>query len=532
MKTMPKSFKRILALAAVFLIIGGAGFAQAEDEAIDLGQIIVTATKTEKEIKNVASSVEVITREEIEASAADNIDDLIGQYAGVYAERENGFLDWKGGLNLRGLDTGDGHTLVLVDGMLLNDGDSGSANFNTINMDNVERVEIVRGPGSTLYGADAMGGVINIITRKPSRELTGKMSVSGGALGTQRQKFDVSGGSDRLGLLFSASNMRSGGFNPSIPANQVAGAEDTTVTEKNYYLKAVSHVGGADSTISFSGMLYDDERHQGQVERPDVNPHGNQLSFDTRRFQLGYSNPGQKFSARTSAFYNLENYERYWDKNAGSNKYNSKKVDSDRLDYGADADVTWKMDRHEVTAGVSWSVADLDAIDDYFYTGNAPTVDPDDDGTNGGKMKSVSAYLHDIAYLSDNIDVEMGLRFNSSKLEGVWYATSSTNVQMLDGGDWDDLNPRIAFNIHTGANTKVRVGYGKAFHAPLLEHLTLTMVRKRRGAVRGEPGPRTRGNRHLRNRVRPHRQTLFHGTDLLLQRRGRLRGLHGPERGP
>jgi len=475
-----KRFRKLLpaALVVMMVIAGGKGIAETE-ESVDLGNMIITATKTQKEIKNVASSVEVITRQEIESSSADSVEDLVGQYAGAYTANEQDFLEWRGTVKLRGLDTEDGRTLVLVDGMLLNNGESGSANFNTIDLANVERVEVVRGAGSTLYGTDAMGGIINIITKKPSKQWNGAVEFKGGALETYEEKVNVNGSTGRLDLLFSGSRMRTGGFNGSLPADFEPGAEDNYAMEQDFFLKGVGHVGEADTTHTFTTGLYNDERHQGEITMPAVNPEGNQVSFDTQRFQLGYDNPGQKFSARASVFYNLENYERLWDRGSSS-----KIVDLDRLNYGLDSTLTWLMGRHELSVGASYSVAGQEGFDDYYYYNNAASVNnAAHDARNEGEMDTIGVYVQDMVYLNDRLDMEVGLRFDDASLEDAWYDLSvpsarATETVYLPDSDWDNFSPRIAFNYYTGPNSKLRIGYGSAFHAPPLEYLTLTMERR------------------------------------------------------
>ena len=87
-------------------------------------------------------------------------------------------------------------TLVLVDGVEVNDPISPGRSFNPANfaVENIERIEVIRGPQSTLYGSDALGGVINIITKKGSGKATGFVSAEGGSFDTFREKAGVSGG--------------------------------------------------------------------------------------------------------------------------------------------------------------------------------------------------------------------------------------------------------------------------------------------------------------------------------------------------
>ncbi|MEE2756547.1 MAG: TonB-dependent receptor, partial [Myxococcota bacterium] len=126
--------------------------------------MIVTGTRTPQRRADSPISTEVITREEIENSGATNLGQLMANTAGVQVQRTFAGV----GLALQGLDAK--HTLVLLDGNRLPGSKDGVFDIERLNLENIERVEILRGAGSALYGADALGGVVNIITRKESRK--------------------------------------------------------------------------------------------------------------------------------------------------------------------------------------------------------------------------------------------------------------------------------------------------------------------------------------------------------------------------
>ncbi|MDR2006204.1 MAG: TonB-dependent receptor [Acidaminococcales bacterium] len=158
-----------LTLAALGLFALPALAAEAEDEDVGVTrEVVVTATRTEQEVKETPSSVQVITRQEIETLGAQTVRDALALAVGVDAKR--GGMAGKSA-RIRGMSTN--HTLILVDGRRMASEDTSALTnvyeFERINLDNVERIEIVRGPGSSLYGSEAMGGVINIITRRPEK---------------------------------------------------------------------------------------------------------------------------------------------------------------------------------------------------------------------------------------------------------------------------------------------------------------------------------------------------------------------------
>ncbi len=125
--------------------------------------VVVTATRTESPADKVLASVDIISGAELRRQPAADLGDLLRMRAGVEVARLGG-PGQQTSLFLRGTESN--HVLVLIDGVRINPGTIGSAAIQNIAPELVERVEIVKGPRSTLYGSDALGGVINVITRR------------------------------------------------------------------------------------------------------------------------------------------------------------------------------------------------------------------------------------------------------------------------------------------------------------------------------------------------------------------------------
>jgi len=167
-----KIFK-VLLLFCLVVCLGNPLFAAQQedvkaDETVDMEEMVVTATRTEREIDNVPASVSVITREEMKKYHIQTIDEALKYEAGIYFKRKKGLSDNLPSIQMRGLPY-QKRTLVLLNGLPINDGYNGNVKWNNISVENVERIEIIRGPASALYGGNAMGGVINIITTTPQK---------------------------------------------------------------------------------------------------------------------------------------------------------------------------------------------------------------------------------------------------------------------------------------------------------------------------------------------------------------------------
>lgn len=170
-----------------------------EEEVVQLEDVVVTATKTPHTLKDVPVETVVITREDIERTNAQNVVDILEIIPGIETSAHDdvfGTYTWQA--KLRGLSFDDGYGLLLIDGQrVMGSGQSGGMGeygigLNQIPVDMIERIEVVKGPSSALYGSDAVAGVINIITRKSSKKASVRAGASYGWY-TIKEKKDSSG---------------------------------------------------------------------------------------------------------------------------------------------------------------------------------------------------------------------------------------------------------------------------------------------------------------------------------------------------
>ncbi len=180
-------------LAAALLSATMAAHAADADQATSLSSVIVTATRTAITTDEALSSVSVITRADIERLQPASVHDLLVGLPGVSFTQAGG-LGQQSSLFLRG--TNSTHVLVLIDGVRIGAVGAGLPAFEQIPVDQIERIEIVRGPRSSLYGADAIGGVIQIFTRHGAQDgkLDPSLSVSTGSRSYMDGHAGLSGG--------------------------------------------------------------------------------------------------------------------------------------------------------------------------------------------------------------------------------------------------------------------------------------------------------------------------------------------------
>ena len=194
------------------------------EESVQLKEMVVTATRTEKEQKDITQSVTVITAEDIKKSGATTAAEVIERTAGV----ELNDYGPKGSLNTIGIRGASyQQVLVLLDGRRMNAASDGGFNMSNLPvlLDEIDRIEIVRGPSSALYGADAVGGVVNIITKKV---VAAETSVTAAAGSHGYQSVAVANGNklDKFSYTLSAGKEKSDGLRTNSDQDKtIAGAK-------------------------------------------------------------------------------------------------------------------------------------------------------------------------------------------------------------------------------------------------------------------------------------------------------------------
>lgn len=201
----------LLTALATTVISPNIGFAQESSANQTNDVIVVTANRRPQPLSQVGSSVSVVTADDLERNQQSFVLDALETVPGLSIS-QNGSFGGSASVSLRGI--GGDRTVLMVDGVQLNDASApGSAfNFSTLDTYNIERIEVLRGPQSILYGSDAIGGVINIITKKGGDGLGGKMFLEGGSFNTQRGGASLYGGNDRYGFNLSASGINTDGI--------------------------------------------------------------------------------------------------------------------------------------------------------------------------------------------------------------------------------------------------------------------------------------------------------------------------------
>lgn len=203
------------ALAAAIALSAPAAYAQTT--AID--SVIVTATRSPQLQRDVLADVTTITAEDIARSGAGSIIDVLQRQRGIEISRSGG-PGTNSSVFIRGANSNQ--SVVLVDGVRIGSSTSGAASWSAIPLQSIDRIEIVYGPMSTLYGADAIGGVVQLFTKKGSGVPTVTASVGAGSQKTREYDASVygaTGGEHSFSYAISAGKEESDGFSATLPGN-------------------------------------------------------------------------------------------------------------------------------------------------------------------------------------------------------------------------------------------------------------------------------------------------------------------------
>ena len=206
-----------------------------------LDEIIVTATRTIRQLSSLPMPVTLISKKQIQKTGTTRLKDILLEQTGInFVTDQSGFT----GIQMQGLAAA--YTMIMIDGVPLIGRSSGNLDLNRITVNNIKQIEIVKGPSSSLYGSEALGGVINIITEKPKKD-TLKGAISYFTRVGSRNELDFNSNfvyrKDKLGLVAGINANSSGGYDLSPETAFV-----TTQAHQNY-------TGDLKLTYDFSSQL-------------------------------------------------------------------------------------------------------------------------------------------------------------------------------------------------------------------------------------------------------------------------------------
>ena len=440
------------------------------DTVLNMGEVVVTGSRTERPLSQSPGSIQVVTPLLLRHSPAQNVDDILAMISGVNTTRSDGISNIHSNVSIRGL-AGDeqGRTLVLFDGIPINTSDEGGVNWNSIHVDNVQRIEVFKGPGSSLYGNNAMGGVINIISKKPLSPLSVYASGAYGSLNTWKSSLSLS---SRLNKQFAV--FLSGYYNQSDGFNHVP---DSLRTEPDYSVARFMKEGGVCTKLlytplSFFNMelfydLYQDKRGEGEkIKAPD----GEYRHFNHHRIQGRLYGGGGRFSYQVALYFQRQDYFKLDERIKGM-AYQRFDVRSDRDDWGGIMHLRWSGKFNDLAVGGEFKNGSIDGGDHY--------VTSPDEVLNRGTIRMVSVFARDeLSLLHGKIWLQFALRYDNAYFHKGWFEANGENVAdfnsyngRLKSNRWEHFSPRAALRYNPAETISAYVSYSQGFRASILDDL-------------------------------------------------------------
>lgn len=439
------------------------------DEPFNMGEVVVSATRTEIPVFDAAQSVTVISREELMAYPFDRVEDIVRSVPGMYnfrhyALQTNGIVS---PLKMRGV--GSNRVLILVDSVPQNDNFNNSiawVAWGHIPKETIERIEIVRGPTSALYGSEGLGGVIHIITKKPSSKRQTSVRAEAGTADTYGGYAFHSQKINNFGFMAAGGYEESDGF---YMTDNPADYEIKRHREVGKFFGKATYDLSAESDLSFSALYYDHETGKGRQYFYD------ELTLD--QYWVNYRRDGDFLDLKGLIYYNHADKTAFQD-TASDNYFSLLRMEEmPSTTWGADFQGTMPLGRQtSLTVGAAYKEVSWDYDDEYV----ASTRDVGADG----KQVFLSPFANiDFHFLDDKLIMNMGARYDWIKTsDGAnWDSESSAGKpaysNTFDSNTEGSFSPKLGAAWHPDDKTTFRVSGGKGFRAPSLFELYKVHVR-------------------------------------------------------
>ncbi len=458
--------KKVQAALALFIMAAPA-LALAEQEqnnpatSATLAEVVVTATRSAEDLNKIPAKVEVIDGRTVELTVGPTITEQLKKNSSI------GVIEYPGalaGIGIRGFRPEFSgitkHSLVLINGR-----PAGATNLATVLSDNIQRIEVLKGPASSLYGGEAMGGVVNIITRKNTGELTGMAEAGFGSFATNFQKAALGGG---LGQWFD--------FDFSAGRHEQAGdfkmgngeyRAHTAYKTQNSALRLGADLGDT-WRLDLSGDLYQgrDIENPGDIfnkdaksGHKDIDRYGLDLVLEG---ELGRNNRLSLTAYRTNE--TSESYKHYtgWFTPVQVAPYRSYDSEVDWIGFQVKDEHTWAG--HRFIVGLDYQ--DIDKVSrSYNQDGTRKAPWSPDEG-----RENRAAYLETIWSLMDQrLTATLGGRYDTFAVETrpTPYKTGFTP----NSENFSTFSPRAGLNYLFDRGVRLHTTIGKAFVPPTAAQL-------------------------------------------------------------
>jgi outer membrane receptor protein involved in Fe transport len=437
-------------------------------------EVIARSSRAE-EMLQLPVRTHILEKADIMQSPASSSPALLSSLPGIVVNSDFGLFS-SANVSIRGVGgNSQKGTLVVMDGMPLNKADGGSVNWNIIDKDNIETIEIVKGPGSALYGSNAMGGVINIVSRPPAGKFKLNLSSSYGTYNTFEFKAQATGSLKGSGMYYKA-------FAQYRNSDGYINTPDEIIKENDSIVVPVFvdelFAGGLlgfnlkkHGRIEASYNYFRDVRGRGTKIYEEL---GSSISRDTQQGFVKYRGRFARWSTYAIAYGLKEKYFRL-NEYFSDGEYKLYEVDSDRNDLGfrmlARRDI---KKRGNLVLGAEARNGSVNARDVYYTS--------TDIISNKGEMDILAAFIQyrQISKRS-RLTLVAGLRLDFARLNeasfGIEFPSYSVEYftdfgfKDVKAKYWNAINPKLNLEYAFKRGSNVYLSLAKGFRAPILDDM-------------------------------------------------------------
>lgn len=431
--------------------------------------VTVTPARTEIRLSDAPASVSVLDAKDISRAAAQTVDDLLRQVPGFSIFRRSSSVvanPTTQGVSLRGAGaTGASRTLVLSDGVPLNDAFGGWVYWDRVPRLAVDRVEIVRGGSSDLYGSDALSGVINVLTRPPSHRIVNVESSYG-----NRDTADVTFfAADRwrgFSAAVSGEAFRTDGY--FIIAPEIKGTADARAASQHRALSLrLAYDWSNDASVFARGTLFDEDRKNGTVLQ--LNDTANESLATGVRFKTP---DGSNWNL--TLFANQQRYHQTFSTVAANR--NSEALNRLQFVPSRDAGVSASWSRLSLTRHLLVAGFDVRGVrgrsDETAIANNRATTFV----SAGGRQRRAGFFVQDLVNISARWQLSVNARYDNwrdSAASSVTrnLTTNAVTPRFFPARSLDAFSPRLSLIFRPQENVSLRASAYRAFRAPTLNEL-------------------------------------------------------------
>lgn len=404
--------KIVYTLTAIALV---QGLRAQTDTANQLNPVIVTANKFEQKQQETGKVLTVITQQQLQRNSGRSLTEVLNEQTGIFINGANNNLGTNQSISLRGASSAN--TLILVDGVPVYDASGITSEFDLsyININQVERVEILKGAQSTLYGSDAVAGVINIITKKKgTKPVGGYASIAAGSYGTINTAAGINGNSKGWQYNTGYTYVHSNGFSSAYDSTGKAGFDKDGYTQNSINASIGYDAGKAFSARAFARYT----QFKAGVDNGAFTDDDN-YNINDKDLQLGLT-AGYKFGKSKLVFnYQYNRLDRGYLDDSSAQAYGTLYQNNRYKGYSQFAELYgnfYLSKNAELVAGVDYRHSSTDQKSIYIsggYDFSAPPLGKDTANTNQ-EGAYASLILHDLS----GVTIEAGGRVNNHSVYG------------------------------------------------------------------------------------------------------------------